>query len=211
MPNVDEPLLALLGFVAATVLVVVDGRNAVGIAAMVCAACLAPSVAESTDGTAALVVVAAGLLAAVMVPLGRFVARRTVWLPGLDPVVPVVTVDGSLFGPRSIRVACGAAVLPAASWVSFNVPVGNATTVTGILFPAAIVWSCAAVRLLLARTVVDIAVGVAAVGIAGAVGWLAAEGPTAVPGALAVASLAPALGLAAGWLSGRHAVGARPA
>jgi hypothetical protein len=211
MPAADEPLLSLLGFLAAVVVIFVDGRNAVGIAALAAGLCLAPLAAETTGTAAALILIGAGLAAAVAGPLSRALAGRVSWMAGLDPVVPVVTPEESLFGPRSIRVACGVAVLPAASWVSFNVPLGTAATVNGILFPAAIVWACAAVRLLTARTIIDVAVGVAGVGIAGAAGWLATGAAETVVGALAAGSLAPAMALTAGWLGGRHAAAGRPA
>jgi hypothetical protein len=96
-------------------------------------------------------------------------------------------------------------VLPAASWVSFNVPLGSASTVTGVLFAAALVWGCGAMRLLTARTLVDVASGVAAVGLGAAAAWLIAGGVEALAGAMAAASLAPGVAITAGWLGGRHA------
>ena len=89
-------------------------------------------------------------------------------MAGVDPNVPVVGGTEGLFGPRSIRVITAVLVLPGASWVSFNIPIGSASTVSGVLFPAALIWGCAAMRLLTARTLADIAVGVAALGIAAA-------------------------------------------
>jgi hypothetical protein len=122
----------------------------------------------------------------------------------------VVAGAEALFGPRSVRVATAVLVLPAASWVSFNVPLGSASTVSGVLFPAALVWGCAGMRLLSARTISDIAVGVAALGIAAAAAWYLCAGVDTVPGAVTAASLAPGAAATAGWLRGRHAV-ARPA
>jgi hypothetical protein len=129
-------------------------------------------------------------------------------MAGLDPVVPVVARADALFGPRSVRVAAAVLALPAASWVSFNVPVGAATTISGVLFPAALVWGCSAMRLLTARTLVDLAVGVAGVGVSGAAASLVAGGVGTLAVAAAAASLAPAAALTAGWLSGRHAAAA---
>lgn len=209
MPASGEPILSLLGFLAAVVVILVDGRRAVGIAALAAGLCLAPLAAESAGTAAALIVVGAGATAAVAGPVSRAVAGHAARMAGLDPVVPVVTSEESLFGPRSIRVACGVAALPAASWVSFNVPLGNAATVSGVLFPAAIVWASGAVRLLTARTVVDVAVGVAAVGIAGATAWLAAGAAETFAGALTAGSLAPATAAIAGWLSGRRVAARR--
>jgi hypothetical protein len=150
-------------------------------------------------------VLVAGGLAALAGPFSRAAARRIRWLAGVDPVVPVVAGGEAWFGPRSVRVAAGVAVLPAASWVSFNVPLGSASTVTGVLFPAAVIWGCGAMRLLTARTLVDVATGVAAVGIAASAAWFLAGGQDTFSGAIAAAALAPGAAITAGWLAGRHA------
>jgi hypothetical protein len=202
----NEPLLAGVGFLAAVVVTLVDGRNAVTYAALAAALGLAPSVAGIYGADAALVLVAAGAVAAVIGPLSRAAAHRVSWMAGVDPLVPVVAGAEALFGPRSIRVATAVLVLPAASWVSFNVPLGSASTVSGVLFPAALVWGCAGVRLLSARTISDIAVGVAALGIAAAAAWFLCAGVDTLPGAVTAASLAPGAAVTAGWLRGRHAV-----
>lgn len=201
----NEPLLAGLGFIAAVIVTLVDGRNAVSYAGLAAGLGLAPSVAEvyGTDGALLLIAVAA--VAALAGPLSRAISHRVSWMAGVDPVVPVVARPEALFGPRSIRVAAGAAVLPAASWISFNVPVGSASTVTGVLFSAALIWGCGAMRLLTARTLVDIASGIAAVGFGAAAAWLIAGGVDTLAGAAAAASLAPGAAVTAGWLGGRHA------
>jgi hypothetical protein len=206
----NEPLLAGAGFLAAVVVTLVDGRNAVTYAAVAAALGLAPSVAGFYGADAALVLVVAAAAAALMGPLSRAVARRVSWMAGVDPLVPVVAGAEALFGPRSVRVATAVLALPAASWVSFNVPLGSASTVSGVLFPAALVWGCAAMRLLTARTLLDIAVGVAALGIAAAAAWFLCAGVDTLPGAMTAASLAPGAAITAGWLRGRHAA-ARPA
>lgn len=201
----NEPLLAGAGFVAAAIVALVDGRGAVTWASLAAALGLAGSVASAYGPDAALLLVGAAVLAAVAGPLSRAVAHRITWMAGVDPLVPVVAAGEGLFGPRSIRAAAAALILPAASWVSFNVPLGAASTVTGVLFPAAIVWGCGAMRLLTARTLVDIATGVAAIGIGTAAAWFIAGGGDAIAGAASAAALAPGAAIAAGWLSGRHA------
>jgi hypothetical protein len=203
--ELNEPLLAGAGFVAAVVVTLVDGRNAVAWASIAAALGLAPSVAAADGADAAVLLFAAAALAAVSGPLARAIAHRTSWMAGLDPVVPVVAGVESLFGPRSIRAAAGAVILPAASWVSFNVPLGSASTVRGVLFPAAVVCGCAAMRLLTARTIVDISVGVAGVGLAAAAAWIVSGGVDTLSAAAAAAGLAPGAAATAGWLGGRHA------
>ncbi|MHB8719266.1 MAG: hypothetical protein ACYDAC_10310 [Candidatus Dormibacteria bacterium] len=205
MVAVDEPLLASLGFLAAAVVTLADGRNAVGVAALVSGLCLAPLAADVAGGDATLLLVGLAALSAALLPLARRAGRRARRTAGLDPGVPVVSTGENLFGPRSIRVAAGAATLPAASWVSFNVPIGTATTVSGVLFPAVLICLCGGVRLLAARTLTDVAVGVAVVGLAAGVGWAVAGGVENLDGLAAAAGLAPAAALAVGWLSGRHA------
>lgn len=206
----NEPLLAGAGFLAAVVVTLVDGRNAVSYAALAAALGLAPSVASFYGADAALVLAIAAVAAALVGPLSRAAAHRVSWMAGVDPLVPVVAGAEALFGPRSVRVATAVIVLPAASWVSFNVPLGSASTVSGVLFPAALVWGCAGMRLLSARTISDIAVGVAALGIAASAAWFLCAGVDTVPGAVTAASLAPGAAVTSGWLRGRHAV-ARPA
>jgi hypothetical protein len=201
----NEPLLAGAGFVAAAVVSLVDRSNAVTWAAIAAALGLAPSVAAAYGADAAVVLIAAAAATAVLGPASRAVSRRTSWMAGVDPVVPVVAGGEALFGPRSVRVAAGAVVLPAASWISFNVPLGTASTVTGVLFPAALVFGCGAMRLLTARTLVDLATGLAAIGMASAAAWFIAGGPDAVATGAAAAALAPGAAMTVGWLRGRHA------
>ena len=204
MPASNEPLLATLGFVAAVVIVLADGRSAVAIATLVTGLCLAPLVAEASGGDTMLILLGVAVGGALALPVTRWVARRSSWIAGLDPLVPAVSTGEALFGPRSVRVAAGAATLPAASWVSFNVPIGSATTVSGVLFPAVVVCTCGAVRLLAARTVNDLAVGVAAIGLGAAAAWTVAGGVETITGMTAAAALAPGAALVVGWLSGRH-------
>jgi hypothetical protein len=201
----NEPLLAVAAFLGAVVVTMVDGRNAVTFASLAAALGLAPSVASLYGADAALVLFASAVAAAVLGPVSREVARRVSWTAGMDPTVPVVGGTGGLFGPRSIRVATAVLVLPGASWVSFNIPLGSASTVSGVLFPAALIWGCAGMRLLTARSLADIAVGVAALGIAAAAAWFICSGVDTVATATTAAALAPGAAITAGWLRGRHA------
>jgi hypothetical protein len=209
--NANDPLLGAVGFIAALVVSLVDGRRAIAYASLAAALALSPSVAAVGDGDAVLVLCAAAAAAAGLAPLTRTLSRRLSWMAGVDPVVPVVAREEALFGPRSVRAATAAVVLPAASWVTFNVPLGAASTVTGVLFPVALVWGCACMRLLTARTLNDLAVGVAALGIAASAAWFLCAGADTLPSAMAAASLAPAAAVAAGWLSGRHGAAANAA
>lgn len=201
-----EPLLAVLGFVAAVVVTLVDGRRAIAYASLAAALGLAAPVATVYGGDAALVLIGSAALTAVLSPAAQGLSRRVSWMAGVDPAVPVVARGEALFGPRSVRAAAAVLVLPAASWVSFNVPLGAASTVSGVLFSAALVWGCACVRLLTARTLNDVAVGVAAVGLGAAAAWFIAGGTATLPSAAAASCLAPAAAVAAGWLSGRHSL-----
>jgi hypothetical protein len=201
----NEPLLALVGFLGAVVVTVVDGRNAVTYASLAAALGLAPSAAVLYGADAALLLIGAGTAAALLGPISRTIGRRASWTAGVDPTVPVVARGEGLFGPRSIRVAAGVLVLPGASWVSFNIPVGSASTVSGVLFPAALIWGCSGVRLLTARTLADVAVGVASLGIAAAAAWFICAGADTITTAAAAAALAPGAAVGAGWLRGRHA------
>ena len=205
--DTNEPLLAGAAFLAAVVVTVVDGRNAVTYAALAAALGLAPSVASLYGGDGALTLIAAAVLAALLGPLSRSAAHRISRMAGIDPNVPVVAGDGGLFGPRSIRVATAVLVLPGASWVSFNIPLGSASTVSGVLFPAALLWGCAGVRLLTARTLADVAVGVAVLGISGGrcLVHLCRRRHYGHCGGRGSVSCASGAALTAGWLRGRHA------
>jgi hypothetical protein len=204
--DTNEPLLAAAGFFAAVVVTVVDGRHAVTYASLAAALGLAPSVATFYGADAAVVLVVAAVAAGLLGPLSGRVAHRAGGMAGVDPNVPVVGASAGLFGPRSVRVITAVLVLPGASWISFNIPIGSASTVSGVLFPAALIWGCAAMRLLTARTLVDLAVGVAALGIAAAAAWFICAGVDTMRAAVTAAALAPAAAITTGWLRGRHAL-----
>ena len=203
--GISEPLTSTAGVLAAVIAVLVDGRNAVNIAILAVAAGLAPTVAVVAGPPATLVLAGAALVGVVLGRSGAGAARRLPRVAGLDPLIPAFASSRRLFGPRSVRAWGAALSVPAASWVSFNVPIGAVTTVKGVLFPVAYVWACGAVRLIAARTVEDIAVAVAMVGMGSAAAWIARGGADAYAGAAVLAALAPVAALVAGWLGGRHA------
>jgi hypothetical protein len=198
-----ETLLGGAGLLGGAVAMMVDGRRAVMVASVATGAGLLPTLASLGSGfglTLMLAAMAAALLAGW---LARRAALSFRWVAGLDPHVPAFAPGRQLFGPRSVRAACAALAVPAASWVSFNVPLGEVATVTGLLFPMAYVWTCGAFRLVVARTVEDLAVAVAMIGLAISTTWLVRAGAD-LGLAGAPAALAPAAAITAGWLSGRH-------
>jgi hypothetical protein len=201
---VSTTLLATLGFIGGGLAMIVDGRRAVALAAIAVAAGLAPTVADVGGQPAAAVLIAAGLATLLVVPAADRLGRRGGGPGHLDPLVPVVSSGEPLFGPRSARVAAAAAAVPAASWVSFNVPASGLALTTGLLFAVAYAWLCGAARALLARTVEDLAVATAMVSLAGASGWILRGGSGSLVEAGLVAAIAPLSGIAAGWLRGRH-------
>ena len=115
-----------------------------------------------------------------------------------------------LFGPRSSRAFGAAAAIPVASWVSFNLPIGQIAVNQGLLFPVAYAWTCGVVRLLVARTLEDLAVGVAMVSVATGTAWLLRSGSDSLSGAVLACVVAPLAAFLAGWLNGRGRRRARP-
>jgi hypothetical protein len=202
--DMSQQLIASIGFLGGLVAAMVDGRRSVSIAALAAGLGLAAAASSVGGSPAALVPLVAGTSAALLgwVALRAAVAMR--WVPGLDPTVPVVAQPAALFGPRSMRAIGAALALPAASWVSINVPVGGAATAHGAIFAATYVWFVGCLRLLRARALDDLAAGAAVIGIASATGWILEAGPGAIPEASAAAGLAPVAAAAAGWLVGRH-------
>ncbi|MFN2568350.1 MAG: hypothetical protein ABR564_01955 [Candidatus Dormibacteria bacterium] len=196
--------LAMLGFAAGMISIIVDGRHAVVIAGMAVAVGLVPTAAVQGGDPAVIMLLVAAAATGVLSFISTWLARRSSWVAGLDPLVPAVSPGQQLFGPRSVRVAAGAVAAPAASWASFNVPVGDVTIVAGLLFAIAYIWLCGAARLLVARTLEDLAVATVMVCLSSAVAWVLRGGPSALAEASCLAALAPLAGLTAGWLAGRH-------
>jgi hypothetical protein len=200
----SQALIATIGFLAGLVAAMVDGRRALRIAAVAVGLGLAPTAAQVGGGPAAMVPLLAGVLAALAGTVALRAAIGLRWVPGLDPAVPVVAPPAALFGPRSVRAVGAALALPAASWVSLNVQVGGEATAHGAVFAAAYAWFIGCLRLLRARSLQDLAIAAAVLGIAAATGWLLEAGPGALPEAAAAAGLAPVAAAGAGWLTGRH-------
>ena len=173
------------------------------IAVLFLAAGMAPT-AATFGGAPGVAVLGASALAAVVLSWSGWAAGRLLpWVAGLDPTIPAFAPVDRLFGPRSIRAFGAAVAVPIASWVSFNIPVGQVAAVQGLLFPTAYVWICGVIRLLLARTVADLAVGVAMVSLSTGTAWLLRGGTDSLPGAALACAVAPVAALVAGWLAGR--------
>lgn len=202
--GVSQALVSTAGVIAALVAMVVDGSRAVPVAASALAVGLAPAAAVVYGGPAMLVLAGAAAASVLLAWLAPVAGRRLPWVAGLDPSIPAFAPRQRLFGTRSVRVVAAGLAVPAASWVSFNLPVGEVVAVSGLLFPAAYVWICAALRLVVARTVEDLAVAAAMISMAGATGWLIRGGPGAIRGAAALAAMAPAAAAISGWLAGRY-------
>ena len=201
--GVSAPLLAAAGVVAAAVAMMVDGRRAVAITAVLLAVGMAPTAATFGGAPGVAVLGVSGFGAAAFAWGGWAAGRRLPWIAGLDPSVPAFAPSDQLFGPRSIRAFGAAAAVPIASWVSFNVPVGQVAAVQGLLFPTAYAWTCGVIRLLLARNVEDLAVGITMVSLSTGTAWLLRSGTDSLPGAVLACALAPVVALIAGWLAGR--------
>ena len=202
--GVSAPLLSAVGVLAGAIAIMVDGRRAVSIAVVVLAAGMMPTAATFGGAPGVAVLAAYAATAVVFAWLGFLGGRRLPWVAGLDPTVPAFAPPDRLFGPRSVRAFSAAVAVPVASWVSFNIPVGQITTaVQGLLFPTAYAWTCGIIRLLLARTVEDLAVGVAMVSLSTGTAWLLRSGSDSLPGAVIACSVTPIAALVAGWLAGR--------
>jgi hypothetical protein len=198
------PLIAVAGLLGAVVGMLVDGRNAVSIASVVVALGLAPTVAATTGPPATLVLIGAAALAFALGWASRRAAQRLPWVAGLDPLIPAFARQRRLFGSRSVRVWAAGLAVPVASWVGFNISIGEVAAVQGVLFPVAYVWACGGLRILVARTVEDLAVGGVMVALAASAAWFVRGGSALYSGAAAFALLAALAAVVAGWLSGRH-------
>ena len=199
----NQPLLDLIAFAAGAVTVMVDRRRAVLVTCIAVALGLSPAAAIYGGGWAAVVVLGAGVAGAAAGPLAGTIAGRLAARPGIDPLHSVATPHEGLFGPRSARVAAGVIALIAASWVSFNVPVGSVAPVQGALFPVAFIFTCGVLLVFLARTVTDLSVGAAALAFAVSVGWLLRGGGGPLPDVAGVVALVPVAAAVEGWLAAR--------
>jgi hypothetical protein len=201
--GVSAPLLSAAGVLAAVVAMMVDGRRAVAIAIIFVAGGMAPTAATFGGAPGVAVLGASAVAALLLAWIGSAGGRLLPWVAGLDPTVPAFAPADRLFGPRSVRAFGAAVAIPIASWVSFNLPIGQVTAVEGLLFPTAYAWCCGLIRLVVARTVEDLAVGVAMVSLSTGTAWLLRSGTDSVPGAVIACAVAPIAALVAGWMAGR--------
>ena len=190
--------------IGVVIAMVADGRIAVAAAALVSALCLAPDVAYVAGQDAALTVLGFGFATPLLMFVSYRIAQRLPLRDGIDPVAPMFSSAYSLFGPRSTRVAVAVLALPCASWMTFNVAVPGVAVGAGVLFPPTYTWLCGAGRLLVAKTVEDLGVGVLLAGFGIAVAWSTRDGASATTYANALLALGPVSGLITGWLIGRH-------
>jgi hypothetical protein len=197
---VSQPLLDVLAFAGGVIAVLVDGRWAVAVASLAAACGLAAAAATFGGGWAAVMTVGAALVAGATGRLGDRFGSRLGRRRGPDPGRPVVRSREALFGPRTRRAAAAAVALPAASWVSFNIPVGSVAAVQGRLFPVAFVFAVGLARLLLARSVSDLGVGLAVTTLSVSVAWFLRGGPDPLSAALGLAALAPVAAGVEAWL-----------
>jgi hypothetical protein len=201
--GVSAPLLSAAGVIGAVIAMMMDGRRAVAIAVVFVAAGLTPTAATFGGGPGVAVLGGTAIAAVLLAWAGRIGGRVLPWLARLDPTIPAFAPADRLFGPRSSRAFGAAAAFPIASWVSFNVPIGQVAAVEGFLFPIAYAWACGVIRLLVARTLEDLAVGVAVVSIATGTAWLLRSETDSLPGAAIACVAAPLAALLVGWLHGR--------
>lgn len=202
MPS--EPLLASIAVIAGVVGMLVDGRNAVVVAALATGLGLAPTVAVGGGLVSVLVLLGAAVLAGLVAAAARSAAHALPVGSGMDPTIPVYAPREQLFGPRSVRTAAAAAVLPAASWVTYNVPVAGLVSLGGLLFPIAYFWMCGVMRLITSRTLEDLAVAVILIGGVASASWMTASQPGTLGPAIGAAACLPGAALVASWLSGRY-------
>ncbi len=198
------PLLGSVACLGGIVVAMVDGRHAVPVALLVAAASLAPTAAVVTGPLAGMLVIGVAVTAVVAGGIVGLASRHLHPANRSEPAVPRIDTSESLFGPRSMRAAGAALMLPTASWVSFNIPVGLQTTVSGLLFPAAYVGLCALLRIFMIRRLEDFGIGFGVTGIAGATTWLLRSGSGGVVEALLPAALAVLAALGVGWFGGRN-------
>jgi hypothetical protein len=200
----QQALISIAGLLSVVVAMLADGRRAVPLVAIVLAAGLSPELLIAGGAPAAFVFAGAGAAALLLHWVGAIAGSRVAPAVRFDPTIPVFAPPQQLFGRRSVRVAAAALAVPVASWVTLNMPVGEVVAIQGLLFPAAYAWCCGALRLVVARSIADLAAGISMIVVATAVGWVLRSGSDALTGALAILTLVPLCALAAGWLGGRH-------
>ena len=197
-------LLSTLAVFGAVVIVLVEGRSTIPVASLAAAVALIPSAVFVGGVPAAVVPLAGAVGATVAHGIARWSAERLPLVAGLDPLVPVIAPPDGLFGPRSVRMSALLFGLPATSWVSLNVELLGGASARGVVFAAGFIWVAGTARLLLARTVEDLAAGAAVVALASAVAWTAQDGEATHAEAALLSGFAVVAGAVAGWLIGRH-------
>lgn len=200
----SQSLVSTIGFVTAVMVVLIDGRWAPALAAVIAVLGLTPTVLAAAGVALAGELIAIAALTVAASRIAWIAGRRLRWIARLDPDVPAQGPRDALFGPRSVRVAAAALAIPAASWVSFNVPIGLSANVQGHLFASAYLWLCGALRLVVARSIEDMAVGVVATTVAGGAGWAVGTGSRGGGSTLALMLVALAAASCAAWLGGRQ-------
>jgi hypothetical protein len=200
----NQSLLDVLALAGAVVAVLADGRVGVVVAAFAAAAGLAAAAAVFGGGWAAVLLLGAFVAAVGTAALGRALASAARGHSGgADLASAGARRRESLFGPRTLRLVAAAVALPAASWISFNVALGSVVVVQGRLFPVAVVFAIGCVRVLLARTLTDLATGVAVIAIATGVAWLLRGGGNPLPATAGVLALVPLVAGVEAWLGAR--------
>lgn len=200
----NEPLFDALAVLGGVIAATADQRRAVLLAAIAVALTLSPVAAFFEGGSAVLLLYSAVAAGGILGGITRILAHRIGGSrKAIDPIVPVYTPKTELFGSRSRRLTAAALAIPVASWISYNIPAGAGTDLYAVMFPVAFIAICGGIRLLLARTVEDLAVGVAVTGIAAGVGWMVHGGASSLSAAVAPLLLAVAAIVIADWLSAR--------
>jgi hypothetical protein len=198
-------LASYCAFVGVAVVLMVDGRRAVAVAAVAGSLGLAPAAAYLGGSVTALIILGVAPITVVVVALSHRLAKIAPETVGLDPDVPMFAQPTAWFGPRSTRAAVGAIALPCASWMSFNVNLGGVAAVAGLGFPAAYAWLCGVGRILVARSVEDVCVGALLIGFGMALAWMIRDGSQSIANYVILLAILPIAGAITGWLSGRHA------
>jgi hypothetical protein len=198
-------LASYCAFVGVAVMLMVDGRRAVAVAAVAGSLGLAPAAAYLGGSVTALIILGVAPVTVAVVALSHRLAKIAPETVGLDPDVPMFAQPTAWFGPRSTRAAVVAIALPCASWMSFNVNLGGVAAVAGLGFPAAYAWLCGVGRILVARSVEDVCVGALLIGYGMALAWMIRDGSQSIANYVILLAILPIAGAITGWLSGRHA------
>ncbi|MGC8460896.1 MAG: hypothetical protein ACP5OR_03515 [Candidatus Dormibacteria bacterium] len=200
----DQTLYSSIAFIAAFIVSAVDGRRAVSWSLIAAGVGLAGTAASAAGLDGALLLVGAVVCGGILERVAEWLVRSRWQSSAQDPLREFRSVQEKLFGPRSQRVIAAAIAVPAASWVSFNIPVGSVANIEGVLFASCILWLCGIFRLVLARTIEDVCAGTGVVLLATAVGWLERTGQSGLPEYVVLLVSTAGIALLAGILNGRY-------